>query len=74
MRHYKNFDEIDRDLKLLKLQMDIDKERIFLSYHHTKESLAPKAVVKSTFGSILKNTLILKGASKVLGFVGDKLK
>lgn len=74
MRHYSNFDEIDRDLQLLKLQMDIDKERIFLSYHHTKESLAPTAILKSMFGSILKNTLILKGTSKVLGFVGDKLK
>lgn len=74
MRHYSNFEEIDRDLKLLKLQMDIDKERIYLSYHHTKESLAPSSIIKNMFGKLLNNSYIHKGTSTVLGFVADKLK
>lgn len=74
MRAYKNYGEIERDLKLLKLQKEIDKEKIILSYHQTKESIAPKRVLKSAAGSIFKNALILKGATSVLGFIGDKFK
>lgn len=73
MRQYSNFDEIERDLKLLKLQVDIDKERIFLAYNHTKESMSPVSIAKRTAGSIFKSVLIYKGASKVMGFVSRKL-
>ena len=74
MRTYKTFNEIERDLKLLELQKEIDKEKIILSYNMTKESLAPKRVLKSAAGSLFKNALILKGATSVLGFIGDKFK
>lgn len=74
MREYKNFEEIERDLKLLKLQKEIDKEMILLSYNQTKESLAPKRILKSAAGSIFKNALILKGTTKILGYFGDKWK
>ena len=74
MREYKSFKEIDRDLKLLKLQKEIDKEKILLNYNQTKESLSPKRLLKNAAGSIFKNALILKGATKVLGFIGDKWK
>lgn len=73
MRQYSNFDEIERDLKLLKLQNEIDKERIFLAYNHTKESMAPKSMLKRTAGTIFKSALIYKGASKVMGFISKKL-
>lgn len=72
MREYNNFEEIERDLKLLKLQKEIDKEKVLLSYNMTKESLAPKRIIKSAAGSIFKNALILKGATSVLGYIGDK--
>ncbi len=36
MREYKNFNEIERDLKLLKLQKEIDKEKVLLSYNQNK--------------------------------------
>ncbi|HER41146.1 MAG TPA: hypothetical protein ENO10_07995 [Salinimicrobium catena] len=74
MREYKSFKEIERDLQLLKLQKEIDKEKILLNYNQTKESLSPKRLLKSAAGSIFKNALILKGATKVLGFIGDKWK
>lgn len=74
MREYKSFKEIDRDLKLLKLQQEIDKEKVLLSYNQTKESLAPKRMLKSAAGSIFKNALVLKGATTVLGFIGDKFR
>lgn len=74
MREYKNFKEIDRDLKLLKLQKEIDKERALLSYNLTKESLSPKRLLKKAAGSIFKNPVILNGTTKVLGFIGEKWK
>ena len=73
MREYKNFDEIERDLKLLKLQQEIDKERIILSYNQTKESLSAKSLLKSLGETIFKSTVVLKGTTKVLDFIGKKL-
>lgn len=74
MREYKNFEEIDRDLKLLKLQQEIDKEKIILSYNRTKESISPKSILKSAGESLLKNAFIFTATTKVLGFIGDKFK
>ena len=74
MREYKNFKEVERDLKLLKLQQEIDKEKAILSLNRTKESISPKNVLKSAAGSLLKNALIFKATTKVLGFIGDKFK
>ncbi len=73
MREYKNFDEIERDLRLLKLQQEIDKEKIILSYNQTKKSLSPMSILKSAGGAFLKSTLILKGTTKILDFIGSKL-
>jgi hypothetical protein len=73
MREYKNFEEIERDLQLLKLQKEIDQEMVKLSYNQTKESLSPKRILKSAAGSLFENALILKGTTKVLGFIGDRL-
>lgn len=74
MREYKSFKEVERDLQLLKLQKEIDKEKLLLNYNQTKESLSPKRILKSAAGSIFKNALILKGTTKILGFIGNKWK
>lgn len=74
MREYKNFREIDRDLKLLRLQQEIDKEKLLLSFNQTKENLSPKSILKSAADRILKNRVVLKGATSVLGFIGDKFR
>ena len=74
MREYKNFKEIDRDLKLLKLQQEIDKEKILLNYNRTKESLTPKNILKSAADAALRNPIVLAGTTKVLGFIGEKFR
>lgn len=74
MREYKNFKEIERDLQLLKLQREIDKEKVLLSMNRTKESLSPKRMVKDAANSLLRNPYILKGTTSVLAFIGDKFK
>ena len=72
MRQYSNFDEIERDLKLLKLQQDIAKEEISLNIHRTKESLTPKAMAKKVAGSLLKSAMVLKTADKILSLISKK--
>ncbi|MBT8296016.1 MAG: hypothetical protein KJO51_06335 [Gramella sp.] len=67
MRVYSSFDEIDKDLKILKLQTEIDKEEIKLSIDQTKESLSPVSIIGSTIGSIIQKALVLKAVSKIIG-------
>ena len=72
MRQYSSFDEIDRDLVLLKLQKEVDKERVILSYNNTKESLKPLALLKGAGETLLKSAIVVKGASKLLGLISSK--
>ncbi|PTX45037.1 hypothetical protein C8P64_1027 [Christiangramia gaetbulicola] len=67
MRVYSSFEEIDKDLKILKLQTEIDKEEIKLSIDQTKESLSPVSLIGSTIGSIIQKALVLKAVSKIIG-------
>ena len=71
-RHYSSFDEVDRDLKLLKLQKDIDKERVIFNFHQTKENLKPKSIAKSLIVSFFKTKLVYKGSNKILGFISRR--
>ncbi len=67
MKEYSSFDEIDRDLKILKLQNQIDKEEIRLSVENTKDSLSPLSLIGGLFGSILEKAFVLKAVSKIFG-------
>ncbi len=67
MRVSSSFEEIDKDLKILKLQTEIDKEEIKLSIDQTKDSLSPISLIGSTIGSIIQKALVLKAVSKIIG-------
>ncbi|MGB8704279.1 MAG: DUF6327 family protein [Gillisia sp.] len=67
MKEYRSFEEIDRDLKILKLQNQIDKEELKLSYKHTKESLNPLTILGNMVTSIAQKALVLKAVSKLFG-------
>ncbi|SDR92127.1 DUF6327 family protein [Christiangramia echinicola] len=67
MRIYSSFEEIDKDLKILKLQTEIDKEEIKLSIDQTKQSLSPVSLAGSIIGSIMQKALVLKAVSKIIG-------
>lgn len=71
-RTYSSFEEIDRDLKILKLQKDIDLEEVKLSYHSVKSSLSPIAVVTNTLGAIAQKAVVLKAVNKLLGITRVK--
>ena len=67
MKVYSSFEEIDKDLKILKLHTEIDKEEIKLSIDQAKESLSPVSLIGSTIGSIIQKALVLKAVSKIIG-------
>lgn len=67
MKEYRSFEEIDRDLKILKLQTQIDKEEIKLTFEQTKESLSPVSFFGSMAGSIIQKALVLKAVAKIFG-------
>jgi hypothetical protein len=64
---YSSFDEIDKDLKILKLQKDIDLEEVKLSYHEVKNSLSPIGLISNVAGAIAQKAFVLKAVNKLLG-------
>jgi hypothetical protein len=67
MRVYNSFEDIDRDLKILKLQTEIDKEEIKLSIEQAKKGISPLSIAGSIAGSILEKALVLKAVTKLTG-------
>lgn len=67
MRNYSSFEEIDKDLKILKLQTEIDKEEIKLSLDQVKEGFSPLSILGSTIGAVLQKAVVLKAVSKIVG-------
>jgi|GEM_PF-369487 hypothetical protein len=71
MKRYTNFDEIDRDLKFLRLKAKIDLEEVKLGVNDGKrnimETLSPVNLIANTLGSIIKKTFVLKVVDKLIG-------
>lgn len=67
MRTYSNFEEIEKDLKILKLQTEIDKEEIKLNVDQLKSNLSPVSLIGGTVGAIIQKALVLKAVSKIFG-------
>ena len=67
MQEYSSFEEIDRDLKILKLQTEIDKEEIKLNIAKTKKGLSPVSIAGSILGSVIEKAVVLKAVTKLTG-------
>ncbi|MEO9952242.1 DUF6327 family protein [Nonlabens sp.] len=72
MRVYNNFDEIDRDLKYLKLQQQIHQETMKLELNEVKESFSAVSILTSVVSSIAKKAVVLKVVNKLVGLKGKK--
>ncbi len=64
-KKYTSFKEIDNDLKILKLQRQIDMENLKMNFNQTKHSLQPSSLFGG-FGGLVKSFLISLFAKKVL--------
>jgi|TARA_R100000278_G_scaffold81129_1_gene62577 hypothetical protein len=78
MKRYTTFEEIDRDLKYLRLKSQIDLEEVKLGLNQSKDTLnetfSPINIIASTVGSILKKAFVLKVVDKLIGIKPVKKK
>ncbi len=78
MKRYTTFEEIDRDLKYLRLKSQIDLEEVKLGLAESKETISatfsPLNIVASTVASIVKKAFVLKMVDKLIGIKPVKKK
>ena len=70
MKRYTSFDEIDKDLKFLRLKSKIDKEELRLGIHNIKEEVSetfsPINLISSALGAFLKKAFVLRILEKTV--------
>ncbi len=78
MKRYTTFEEIDRDLKYLRLKTQIDLEEVKLGFNRSKESISetfsPINLVVGTVSSIVKKAFVMKVVDKLIGIKPVKKK
>ncbi|MAZ26763.1 MAG: hypothetical protein CL868_06755 [Cytophagaceae bacterium] len=72
MKFYRNFEEIDRDLQIKKLQNQIDREQIKLDFNNVKESLSPVSFIANITGAIAERAFVVKAVNTILGITRVK--
>ncbi|WP_125718472.1 DUF6327 family protein [Flavobacterium ustbae] len=59
-KKYSSYAEIDKDLEILKLEKEINYQKLVLSFQQTKESITPQKIVNgfvSSYTDYFKNSL-----------------
>ena len=51
-KKYSSYAQIDRELEILKLEKDIEYQRLLQSIQQTKDSLTPQKMVRNFLGSL----------------------
>ncbi|MBC6997582.1 DUF6327 family protein [Cytophaga sp. FL35] len=64
-KKYTSFKEIDQDLKILKLQQDIERENLKLNFNNTKASFYPTNLIGG-IGGVIQKLVISFVAGKVM--------
>ena len=67
MRVYNSFDEIDNDLRYLKLQQQVQQEMMKLQVNEVKDRLSAVSILTNIISSIAKKAVVLKVVNKFLG-------
>ncbi|WP_148311329.1 DUF6327 family protein [Nonlabens marinus] len=65
LKVYTDFDQIDRDLQIMKLERQIDFEKMKLDVADVKRSLSPSRMVSKAWNSATDS--VLRSAQKILG-------
>lgn len=50
-KNYSSYAEIERDLEILKLEKEINYQKLVLSFQRTKEGITPQKIIKGFFSS-----------------------
>jgi len=76
MKRYTNFEEIDQDLKYLRLKSKIDIEELKLGINTTKETFkdtfSPVNLIANTLASVIKKAFVMKVIDKLVGSTLNK--
>ena len=77
VKEYSSFENIDKRLKVLKLQREINQESLKLHFHRAKVDLIPSKLLHNigtsfTQSGTLKNVLLALLTKKVLGYFRKK--
>jgi hypothetical protein len=67
MRTYSSFEEIDKDLKYLKIKRQVHVETLKLQVNEVKESFSIVSIAANLVSSIAKKAVILKVVNKLIG-------
>lgn len=71
MKRYSTFEEIDRDLKYLRLKKKIDKEEVKLGVMQSREvineTLSPVNIIANIVSNIVKKAFVLKVVDILIG-------
>lgn len=54
-KKYSSYAQIDRELEILKIEKEISYQKLVFGVQKTKDSLAPKNIVKGIIGSYMPN-------------------
>ncbi|MGB3345331.1 MAG: DUF6327 family protein [Aequorivita sp.] len=78
MKRYNSFEEIDTDLKYLRLKSKIDWEEIKIGVANTKETFgetfSPINLVVNVVGSVVRKVFVFKMIDKLIGIKPVKRK
>ena len=72
MRRYTNFEEVNRDLRILKLQSEINTEELKLHFRKTKDSLSPGNLITGLIGGVATSAVILRILTPIACFAIGK--
>jgi len=73
MKIYETYEEVEHDLKILKLQTQINREKIKLSTNNIKEDFSVISVVTGIASNIAKKAIVLKSVAKLVGIQRAKI-
>lgn len=68
MKIYTSFEEINLDLEILKLESELEKEKLKRSYFFVKQSLLPINIATSLVSSFLQRAFYTKLLKRLLPF------
>ncbi|MBB4118439.1 MAG: DUF6327 family protein [Mesonia hippocampi] len=63
---YTSFDEVDYDLKILRLQTKINQEKMKRNFHYVKEDLSLSSIASNAILSFTKKAFVSKLITKIL--------